>query len=162
MSQDKATSGPSSESNSKEILTPKSWPDNKTYYQDMLSELDQEIFKNQAQITAILKIKHYIEHNFESNINLDELAQVHGISKYHLLRLFKKYFGQTPRQFLRDIRIENAKKHLKQGMSVTESCFAVGFESLGSYSRLFKTKTGKTPVQYRKEQFSTSKDDQDI
>ena len=44
-------------------------------------------------------------------------------------------------------------------MSVTETCFAVGFESLGSFSTLFKTKTGKSPTEFQKEQLSRSKID---
>ena len=79
------------------------------------------------------------------------------VSKYHLLRLFKKYYGLTPRQYLIDKRIENSKTHLINGMSVTETCFAVGFESLGTFSTLFKTKTGKSPTEFQKEQFSRSK-----
>ena len=71
-----------------------------------------------------------------------------------MLRLFKKYYGQTPRQYLIDKRIHKSKEHLINGMTVTETCFAVGFESLGSFSTLFKTKTGKSPTEFRKEQLS--------
>jgi AraC-like DNA-binding protein len=74
-----------------------------------------------------------------------------------MLRLFKKYYGQTPRQYLIDKRIEKSKEQLKIGISVTETCFAVGFESLSSFSNLFKTKTGKSPTEFQKEQLSISK-----
>ena len=79
------------------------------------------------------------------------------MSKFHLLRLFKKHYGLTPRQYLIDKRIEKSKEQLKNGMSVTETCFAVGFESLGSFSTLFKTKTGKSPSEFQNEQLSRSK-----
>ena len=79
------------------------------------------------------------------------------ISKYHLIRLFKRYYGLTPRQYLINKRIEKSKENLINGMSVTETCYAIGFSSLGSFSVLFKTKTGKTPAEFRKEQFSRSK-----
>ncbi|HCX77369.1 MAG TPA: AraC family transcriptional regulator, partial [Algoriphagus sp.] len=49
-----------------------------------------------------------------------------------------------------------AKKTLRNGLNVTETCFAVGFESLGSFSSLFKTKTGKSPREYQKQQLSRS------
>ena len=49
-----------------------------------------------------------------------------------------------------------SKEYLKKGMSVTETCFSVGFESLGSFSKLFKTKVGKSPSEFQKEQLSRS------
>lgn len=85
-------------------------------------------------------------------MNLDLLSRFRFVSKFHLLRLFKKHYGLTPRQYLIDKRIEKSKEQLKNGMSVTETCFAVGFESLGSFSTLFKTKTGKSPSEFQNEQ----------
>jgi AraC-like DNA-binding protein len=79
-----------------------------------------------------------------------------------MLRLFKKHYGLTPRQYLIDKRIEKSKEQLINGMSVTETCFAVGFESLSSFSTLFKTKTGKPPSEFQKEQFSRSKIDSEF
>ena len=89
-------------------------------------------------------------------MNLDYLSRVRFVSKYHMLRLFKRHYGITPRQYLIDKRIAKSKEQLKKGMSVTESCFAVGFESIGSFSTLFKAKTGKSPRKYQKEQLSRS------
>ena len=63
----------------------------------------------------------------------------------------------TPRQYLIDKRIEKSKELLKTGLSVTEVCFQVGFESLGSFSTLFKGKTKKSLSQFRKEQLSRNK-----
>ncbi|WP_298427585.1 AraC family transcriptional regulator [uncultured Kordia sp.] len=94
--------------------------------------------------------------NYETNVNLDALSQTKFVSKYHLLRLFKKYYGQTPKQYLIDKRLEKSKVQLKNGVSVTETCFAVGFESVSSFSTLFKTRTGKSPSVYQKEQLSRS------
>lgn len=128
-----------------------------TLYQLKLNELRNTIYGNESQINTVIFIRNYIETNFEENLILDYLTQMQPVSKYHLLRLFKKYYGQTPRQYLIDKRIEKAKVYLENGMSVTETCFAVGFESLGSFSALFKTKTGKTPSTFRKEQLSRSK-----
>ncbi|WP_421879144.1 helix-turn-helix domain-containing protein [Marinoscillum sp.] len=87
---------------------------------------------------------------------MDLLCKIQLISKYHLIRLFRRYYGITPRQYLINKRIEQSKRHLKEGMSVTETCYAVGFNSLGSFSVLFKTKIGKSPAAYQKEQFSRS------
>lgn len=127
-----------------------------TFYEKKLKELNKVIYKNQGQIDAVIALRNYIDSNYETDLNLNLLAKVQLISKYHLLRLFKKYYGLTPKQYLIDKRIAQSKRHLENGMSVTETCFAVGFESLGSFSVLFKTKTGKSPLQFRKEQLSRS------
>ncbi len=128
-----------------------------SFYQEKLKQVKESVYKNQDQIDAVIAIKGYIDSYYETNLNLDLLSEKQFISKYHLLRLFKKYYGLTPRQYLINKRIEKSKEHLNNGSTVTESCFAVGFESPGSFSTLFKTKTGKTPTQFRKEQLSRSK-----
>lgn len=121
-----------------------------TFYQKKLQELQGEIYANKRQLKTVIDIKNYIETNYEENLNLALLSHLQYISKYHLIRLFKQYYGVTPRQFLIDKRIEKSKELLKNGTSVTETCFAVGFNSLGSFSTLFKTKTGKSPTEFQK------------
>ncbi|MEM7109073.1 MAG: AraC family transcriptional regulator [Bacteroidota bacterium] len=128
-----------------------------TFYEKKLSRIKKVLYKNQEQINAVIAVRNYIDSNYDTDLNLDLLSKSQFISKYHLLRLFKKYYGLTPRQYLIDKRIEQSKKYLKNGMSVTEACYAVGFESVSSFSTLFKTKTGRSPVKFRKEQLSISR-----
>ena len=128
-----------------------------TFYEAELKRLKQSCYPNDKQIEMVIGIKNYIDNNYDRDLNLDFLSHTRFVSKYHLIRLFKKYYAQTPRQYLIDKRIEKSKEHLKDGMTVTETCFAVGFESLGSFSSLFKRKTGKSPSEFRKEQVSRSK-----
>ena len=130
-----------------------------TFYEQELNKIRNSVFSNQEQIETVIGIKNYINNNYEADLNLDYLSRIRFVSKYHLIRLFKKYYGQTPRQYLIDKRIEKSKEQLKNGISVTETCFAVGFESLGSFSYLFKSKIGKSPSFYQKEQLSRSKSD---
>lgn len=127
-----------------------------TFYEKELNRIKGIVYNNQTQIDAVIAVRHYINQNFETGINLDVLSENQFISKYHLLRLFKRYYGLTPRQYLIDKRIEKSKIFLTHGFSVTETCFAVGFKSLGSFSVLFKNKTGKAPVHFQKEQLSRS------
>lgn len=114
------------------------------------------VFNNQPQIDAVIAVRDYINTHYATDLNLKQLSETQCISKFHLLRLFKKYYGQTPRQYLIDKRVAGAKKHLANGMSVTQTCFAVGFESPGSFSVLFKSKVGQSPSLFRKEQLSRS------
>lgn len=127
-----------------------------TFYEKELNRISGIIYPNQGQIDTVIGIRRYIDNNFDADLNLDLLSHIRCVSKYHLLRLFKRYYGLTPRQYLMDKRIEKSKEHLKNGITVTETCFAVGFESLGSFSTLFKNKTGKSPAQFQKEQLSRS------
>ena len=127
-----------------------------TFYEKELNRICSIVFSNKKQINTANGIRNYIENNYGVKLNLDFLSRIHFVSKYHLLRLFKKYYGLTPRQYLIDKRIAKSKEHLKNGMSVTETCNAIGFESLSLFSTLFKTKTGRSPSEYQKEQFSRS------
>lgn len=126
-------------------------------YKQKLEQLRKTNFSNEHQINAVIAIRAYLNSNYGAKFNLNTLSSHHNISKYHLLRLFKKYYGQTPLQYLNDKRIEKAKNSLSEGVSVTQTCYLVGFESIGSFSRLFKLKTGKTPSNFRKEQFSINR-----
>ncbi|WP_411766162.1 helix-turn-helix domain-containing protein [Winogradskyella sp. A3E31] len=128
-----------------------------TYYQSKIKQIRSTCFSNDGQIETVIATKRCIDNNFDTKLNLDFLSHIRFTSKYHLLRLFKRYYGLTPRQYLMDKRIEKSKENLAKGMSVTETCFAVGFESLGSFSKLFKSKTGLSPSVFKKEQLSRSK-----
>ena len=128
-----------------------------TFYETEIKRIKSVCYSNDKQIDTVIKIRKFIDNNFEKKLNLDVLSHNQFTSKYHLLRLFKRYYGLTPRQYLMDKRIEKSKENLLNGMTVTETCFAVGFESLGSFSELFKTKTGKSPSTFQKEQLSRSK-----
>jgi len=128
-----------------------------TSYEKEINRINNVIYSNQEQIETVIGVRNYIDNNYDKKLNLDLLSRFRFVSKFHLLRLFKKHYGLTPRQYLIDKRIEKSKEQFKNGMSVTETCFAVGFESLGSFSTLFKTKTGKSPSEFRNEQLSRSK-----
>lgn len=127
-----------------------------TFYEQKIKQIKNTYYSNTQQIRGIIETRNFIDVNYDKELNLDFLSDARFTSKYHLLRLFKRYYGQTPRQYLIDKRIEKAKENLRSGMSVTETCFSVGFESVGSFSKLFKTKTGKSPSNYQKEQLSRS------
>lgn len=133
-----------------------------TFYEKELYRIRNTVYSNEGQINTVLGVRNYIENNYDVNLNLDLLSRIQFVSKYHLIRLFKKYYGQTPRQYLIDKRIEKSKENLTNEMSVTQTCFAVGFESISSFSTLFKTKTGKSPSEFQKEQLSRSKIDSEF
>jgi AraC-like DNA-binding protein len=121
-----------------------------TYYQKEITRIGSICYSNKAQLETVIETRHYINNNFDKELNLGMLSHIRFTSKFHLLRLFKKYYGQTPKQYLTDKRIERAKELLSQGTNVTETCFDIGFECTCSFSTLFKSRAGLTPTEFQK------------
>ncbi len=97
----------------------------------------------------------YIEANSTRTITLDDMADSACLSPHHFLRLFRDAFGATPHQYLTGRRLDHAKSLLSTtGIPVTDVCITVGFESLGSFSWLFRQRFNLSPSQYRR-QFTT-------
>lgn len=100
----------------------------------------------------IVQAKLFIDSNYADNINLNNIADEAYFSKFHFIRLFKKVYDKTPHQYLIKMRIEKAMQLLRAGIPVSDTCYAVGFESLSSFSGLFKRIVGITPSSYLQQQ----------
>ena len=133
-----------------------------TYYESEVKRFASIVYSNKEQLEAVIATRNYINNNYDTNLNLDLLSHIRFISKFHLLRLFKQYYGQTPNRYLIDKRLEKAREHLKKGISISETCYAIGFESPSSFSTLFKSRTGLTPTEFQKQQFSQSRFNRDF
>jgi AraC family transcriptional regulator len=96
--------------------------------------------------------KQWMELNYASSFTMDQVADVAMQNTHHFLRLFKKAFDITPHQYLIDIRIAQAKNRLTEtDQSVSAICHAVGFDSLSSFSTLFKERSGLSPTGFRQQ-----------
>lgn len=96
------------------------------------------------------RAREFIDHCYDHPLNLDQISEKACFSRYHFLRLFRQAFNITPHQYLIEKRIEKAKELLKSDdLRVTDVCFEVGFQSLGSFSSLFHKYVGHAPVTYR-------------
>lgn len=99
----------------------------------------------------IVLAKLFIDRDYHTEINLDDIADEALFSRFHFIRLFRKIVGKTPHQYLIDVRIEQAKQLLREGATVSATCFAVGFDSVSSFSGLFKRRTGLSPSVFQQE-----------
>jgi AraC-like DNA-binding protein len=96
----------------------------------------------------IVGAKLFIDRHYLDDIDIVKVAREACFSKYHFLRLFKQTYRVTPHQYLTKLRIEKAKAMLEGHASAKETCLRLGFESMSSFSRLFKRHVKKAPSAY--------------
>lgn len=129
-----------------------------TYYFKEIIRIKRNCYSNKGQIDTVTGTRHYLDNHFDKALNLGLLSHIRFTSKFHLLRLFKRYYGQTPKQYVIAKRIEKAKELLNKGANVSETCFEVGFESPSSFATLFKSRIGLTPTEFQKRATFTKPD----
>src|SRR5437764_2620714 len=102
-----------------------------------------------ADLVHLRRACDVMDRHYEQPLDVPAMARVALMSPAHFSRKFRAAYGETPYSYLMTRRIERAKALLRQGMSVTDTCFAVGCTSLGSFSSRFTEIVGETPSQYR-------------
>lgn len=99
----------------------------------------------------LVRAKLFIDEHYASDLDLDNIADEAFFSKFHFIRLFRRVFGYTPHRYLTAVRLDRARALLREGLPVSSICYSVGFDSLSSFTGLFKRATGKTPSAFRLE-----------
>lgn len=99
--------------------------------------------------SAVGRARDYLMDNFETDIGLEELAKVAGLSRAHLIRAFRREYHITPHAFLTDKRVLEARKLLRAGRAPADVAFECGFADQAHFTRHFKARTGVTPGQFR-------------
>jgi len=113
-----------------------------------LPDRRQTVDRRQA---SVKKTVLFLEENYNKDLNLDVLSKVAGMSRSHLSRQFKEITGVTYSQYLAMARIREAKRLLKNSpFTVSEICYAVGYNDLTHFERSFKSMEGSTPSQFRR------------
>lgn len=101
-------------------------------------------------LVHLRRARDHVDRQYQAELDLDQLACVAGVSKYHFARCFEAAYGETPMRYLTRRRIERAQDLLRSAnLTVTEVCMLVGFSSLGSFSTRFVALVGETPTAYR-------------
>jgi AraC family transcriptional regulator len=102
--------------------------------------------------------RRFLDRYYDTPITIEQLSREVALSPYHFIRLFRRIYKQTPHQYLVQQRIARAKELLRTtDLPITEICSAVGFESLGSFSTLFRKVAGISPSAYRLSVQATTK-----
>ena len=109
--------------------------------------IKEDSFDNDKISEAIAKIRLVIRENIEVELDLKKLATEFNFSYSYFRKMFKKHTGISPKQYHLQLKIFKAKELLlTTDKSVKEICFDLGFQSTSYFSRIFKQKTGTTPI----------------
>ena len=106
-----------------------------------------------AELAVMRKVKDRIDREYAQPLDVDALARGVHMSSGHLSRQFKAAYGEAPYSYLMTRRIERAMALLRIGdLSVTDVCFAIGFQSLGTFSTRFAELVGIPPSVYKEKE----------
>ena len=106
--------------------------------------------ENSHHFSVVEKAINYIDQQSDQQPSLDDMASHVHMSKFHFQRIFKKWAGITPKDFLQHLTLEQAKASLTQGKSTLETALDVGLSGNGRLHDLFVSIEACTPGEYRK------------
>ena len=117
---------------------------------DQLEELVEDIKMKSPDEKLLERVMSVINHNLgNAELSVDRIADEVGISRVHLHRKMKELTGQTPHDFIRNIRMKKAATLLASAdMNVSEVMYACGFSNAASFSTVFKKLYGMSPREY--------------
>lgn len=102
----------------------------------------------QRQHAAVARVKAYIEEHYTDAISIDELASLAGLSKFHLIRVFRDLHGMPPHAYQNAVRIARAREALATGRSAADVAHETGFADQSHFTRRFKRLVGVSPGEY--------------
>ncbi len=111
--------------------------------------MDDRLLLENENYKKIEKVIKYIDENFKEQPSIDTISEYIGMSKFHLIRVFKEYVGVTPIQFLQSVTLNYAKEHLKESKSILDSSLDMGLSSPSRLHDLFVNIIGVTPKEYK-------------
>ncbi|MFC0560329.1 AraC family transcriptional regulator [Halalkalibacter alkalisediminis] len=123
----------------------------------LLNQADQDIQDHtHPMFDKIQEITSYIKRHYHDDIKLEDIAKNFYISSSYLSRTFKKVTGFGFREYLMEIRLNEAKKRLRETQEKTLTIAEqVGFSNASHFNMAFKKLVGVTPIQYRKKSQDT-------
>lgn len=117
------------------------------------------------RIESIKTVLSYISTHYQEKLYIQDLSSLVNMNEQYFCRFFKKVIGKPPIEYINDYRLNKVISLLENTeLPITEICMECGFNNIGNFQRLFKRKTGTTPLRYRKQKtthsFSESQENQ--
>lgn len=116
-----------------------------TYYSCQVQRIRGAFYPKSDLCERIVRAKQFMDRHHADSPDLNAICAEACLSKYHFIRLFRRLYGRTPHQYLCELRIAKAKALIGAGMTVRDTCAAVGYDSVTSFSSLFKKTVGTAP-----------------
>lgn len=108
----------------------------------------QSLPEPRCEPAAVRRIREWLDAHSEQNVSVRSLADIVGLSAYHLVRVFHKHVGIPPHQYQKNIRVLKARKLLVSGATISEAAYRAGFCDQSHLNRCFKTTLGVSPGKY--------------
>ena len=121
-------------------------------FYNLLECLDESLVarKLPAKNFYMTRAVEYIKENYNKNLSVEHIANMLGIERSYLSRLFKTYKNKSTQNYIIDYRIRRAKKMFEEeDLNVSQVCSAVGYTNIYCFSRIFKSRVGMSPKEYR-------------
>lgn len=124
-------------------------PRAQTYFETQLDQLFKEHYLPAYYYIQVRQSKAFMERYLSDKIVLEKIASTAFMSRFHYSRVFKQVYGRSPRQYLKDLRINKGKELLNHGLNISQVCVDVGYNSLPTFCNAFKKATGYSPREYQ-------------
>jgi AraC family transcriptional regulator len=99
--------------------------------------------------TRVDRARALMEASYHEPLTLTRLSRDAGMSPFHFARVFRELQGEPPHRYLTTVRLAHAARRLREGASVTDTCFAVGFGSLSHFVTAFRRRYGVSPSKWK-------------
>lgn len=128
--------------------------------QNTLQKLERELLATKNELSTCCRnsadivesVKAYLRYNYNTNIKFTDIASEYGFSSAYLSHIFNKHTGTSLGKYLKEYRINIAKKYLQgSNLQVSEIANKVGFIDQFYFSKFFKKEVGTSPMQYREQ-----------
>ena len=110
------------------------------------AQLDFSPIQAGREPIAVARVRDYLEAHFDDEtVELEDLAHIAGLSRYHLIRVFRRHTGLTPHAYRTDVRVRRAAMLMRTGISPAAAATTCGFFDQSHLNRAFKARLGVTP-----------------
>lgn len=120
------------------------------FAETLYTAVEEELQQLQDSADIIARVESYIREHFRENINRNDVAAIVYITPNYLSKLFRSKMGMNLREYINQIRIEEARRMLlTTSLSVSEIAGRVGYDNISYFSTVFRKQVGMSPVDWR-------------